>query len=608
MNKTEIDFTGIRADRESLVRVLSDAGAAFKGNVCGCPFHDDKHASAGIYQADDGGWRFKCQAAGCGFGGDVLDVRAKLSGTNRGEEIRRLRGVEFGEPLPSAASPTRPPVVHRTLEALKAAAERSDREAGGKVKVAHVYRGADGKPALIVLRLERPDGSKAFRQCRPEGDGYAMQAPPKPWPLYSLARVQESELVIVVEGEKAAGALQRFGFTATTSAAGAGKARYADWAPLAGKTVYLWPDADPVDPKTGKRTGLEHMRDVAGILDALPTKPAAVYWIDPDRLGLPDKGDAADFVELHGVDAAELVQEVLRQAVPLGPLSELESELADAVAGRRFAVPLPWTILSTSTRALLPGTVTILCGSPGATKSLCTLQALRYWISNGNKAVALELEDGKTYHLRRALAQIAENSDLTRDDWCREHPDEVEAAKAAARAELESLQPCLDVLPQDTKPTPEAFLAWIARAAESGNRIIAIDPVTFMQRGKTPWTADETFLLGAKRIIEAHGASLFLVTHPRKMPAGAKPGAMSIDDLAGGVAYSRFAQTILYLSAHTPKAAHVRTSCGVSTVTHNRTLTVFKARNGRGREWEQNAFQFDGTTLTLHELGVVVED
>lgn len=40
----------IKRDRQALVSELERCEAVFHGNACRCPYHDDKHASAGINQ------------------------------------------------------------------------------------------------------------------------------------------------------------------------------------------------------------------------------------------------------------------------------------------------------------------------------------------------------------------------------------------------------------------------------------------------------------------------------------------------------------------------------------------------------------------------------
>ncbi|GMV81490.1 MAG: hypothetical protein AMXMBFR7_26740 [Planctomycetota bacterium] len=315
-----------------------------------------------------------------------------------------------------------------------------------------------------------------------------------------------------------------------------------------------------------------------------------------------------------GIPAAE-VETSLRAklgaiAQPEGSdaLAELHDDLQAAVNGERFAVPLPWPMLSRATRALQPGTVTDLCGSPGSTKSFAGTQAMAALQLGGYRTAVLELEDGRAYHLRRVLAQVSGCSRLTDDDWCRANPGSVAEAMAAHRDTMQKLESCIDVLPDGVSPTPDSLLAWVQRKADAGFRVLVVDPITLMIRGRASWEADEKFLFGAKRIVEKAGASLVLVTHPRRLPHGAKNAQLTMDDLAGGAAYARFSQTILYLRAHDPQSGEVKTALGTSRETWNRTFTIFKARNGPFGPGGRYACQFDPESLTLRELGRIVSE
>jgi hypothetical protein len=77
--------------------------------------------------------------------------------------------------------------------------------------------------------------------------------------------------------------------------------------------------------------------------------------------------------------------------------------------------------------------------------------------------------------------------------------------------------------------------------------------------------------------------------------------------LAGGAAYSRFAQTILWLESHNEKENKVRTACGSIETEYNRTLHILKARNGKGQGIKL-ACNFQAESLTLQELGIIVRD
>ena len=67
-----------KMNRVSLDDALRSAGGTIKGNAVVCPFHDDHKPSGSIYQKQDGSWSYYCH--GCGWKGDVYDVRQILNG------------------------------------------------------------------------------------------------------------------------------------------------------------------------------------------------------------------------------------------------------------------------------------------------------------------------------------------------------------------------------------------------------------------------------------------------------------------------------------------------------------------------------------------------
>jgi DNA primase len=75
-------------DKHSIAAYLEYVGAAVPARGHGwrkikCPFHGDKHASAGV-NFDEG--RFKCH--GCGVGGDVYDLIMYREGGNYREAVK----------------------------------------------------------------------------------------------------------------------------------------------------------------------------------------------------------------------------------------------------------------------------------------------------------------------------------------------------------------------------------------------------------------------------------------------------------------------------------------------------------------------------------------
>lgn len=172
-----------------------------------------------------------------------------------------------------------------------------------------VYRNAGGEILSGVLRFDGPGGTKRFRPITLWSDSQGilhllLKAPPSPRAIYSLhllAKRPESP-VLVVEGEKAADAASKLfpGFVVTTSGS-ATSASSADWSPLAGRDVVIWPDAD----EPGRRYAEEAQRHAR----AAGAASVVIVVLPP---GAPDKWDLADF-ESNPIPGLDTVTAVNRQ-------------------------------------------------------------------------------------------------------------------------------------------------------------------------------------------------------------------------------------------------------------------------------------------------------
>ncbi len=588
MNKIDT----IRRDRQALVDELTKAGARFEGNSCVCPFHEDKRPSAGIFCRADH-WRFKCQA--CGAAGDVLDIRAR-------NENRPLAEI-----LVAARAEQQRPVSSRKSSQTMGSGKKSFRDLDvvrswvqkhvGAVVSEHHYTDRTGERILqVVFRCQTADEHKTYRPCRLEDGCYYLGAAEKPRPLYNLPGIAEADTVILVEGEKCVDALGRYDIVATTSPAGAKNAQHADWEPLTGKNCILWPDHD--------EEGQTYVQAVERILAALEP-PARVSIIDPVSLDLGPKEDVADFIEQLDTagesDIAQALHAALARARPKGTAGHVLERIEDAIAGRVRGIPWPWPELSNLSRALRPGALVVLCGSPGASKSFLLLQTLAHWYLEGIKVAIYEIEETGGYHLQRALAQQARAADLTNLDWIEQNPMLARAACSEHKQFLDGFGACVVASP-DALPTLDQLAQWIEKRAQAGTRIIAIDPITAAARKEKAYVSDPVFLRNIGRTAEDHGCSIILVTHPVKTVSGP-----DMSQIAGGAAYSRHAQCLLWLESHEGKRSKVRTCCGRNEAEHNRTLHILKARDGKGTGLRL-AYQFSSESLTLGELGVIVKD
>jgi hypothetical protein len=153
--------------------------------------------------------------------------------------------------------------------------------------------------------------------------------------------------------------------------------------------------------------------------------------------------------------------------------------------------------------------------------------------------------------------------------------------------------------------TYERAGAWIEERCAAGCRVLVVDPITLADPGgEKPWDADRRFMARAKAAVERAGASLVLVTHPRKSGGMSKSGGSPMDDLAGGAVFQRAAASVLWLSAtprdHSEVVRDARDAASIQAV--HKLVRVLKARNS-AHAGATLAYRFH--RLAFHELGTV---
>ena len=191
----------------------------------------------------------------------------------------------------------------------------------GAPSARYAYHGPDGCPWGYVCRFETADGGKDFLPltfCRRGAAGAGAGAADGEWrwkgfdvprPLYGLDRLASDAgaPVVVCEGEKAkdaAGALLP-DWVAVTSPGGSNAAAKADWAPLTGRRVVVWPDADG--------PGLKYADAVAKALAAVGAGSVAV------AAPLEDAGEGWDAADAASEEwATQRVVALLEAARPVG--------------------------------------------------------------------------------------------------------------------------------------------------------------------------------------------------------------------------------------------------------------------------------------------------
>ena len=190
------------------------------------------------------------------------------------------------------------PDIESATRACVTTVKRAGQSKSGSRKelssVQYCYRTAHGDVAGYVIRVNFVDhNGRADKELRPitryENGwriGGAMNV------LYRLPDVAQAKTVIVVEGEKACDSLRESlradgdtEFAVVTSEGGCERAGKADWSPLSGKEIFIWPDADG--------PGDKYARSVATSLFPIASSVKIIA-----ASGLPASGDAHDW--LHG--------------------------------------------------------------------------------------------------------------------------------------------------------------------------------------------------------------------------------------------------------------------------------------------------------------------
>ena len=282
------------------------------------------------------------------------------------------------------------------------------------------------------------------------------------------------------------------------------------------------------------------------------------------------------------------------------PMSELLQRTSDIVAGKISKVPWPFSMLSRVAPVLMPGTITCLAGQQGAGKSLFIIQCMFFWLKEGFTCSVLSLESARSEHLERLLSQIENSSNHANPDWIKDHQKEHEDAikrnsemidDLGSRIHCEKIQ---DITYFDV-------LEYIKRRGQAKDRIVVIDPITAADGQGQPWQVDRQLVLAALNLAETHNMSIIFTTHPTKQFLDPDVG-----HIAGGAAWSRFGQGVLWLERTGEQEKPVRGCCGTYEAEINRIIHLLKVRSGPGQGMRIGC-KFDVESLLLSEKGIILK-
>lgn len=222
------------------------------------------------------------------------------------------KGGEFYEARRADTSDPNVPTWHAIVPVPDGVRLKFPRHKNGEPNTVWDYRDSNGRLLGHVCRWDTGDGGKEVMPLSwcvgPDGSrAWRWMALPTPRPLYGRDQFdkQPDAPVLVVEGEKSAdAAAKRFSdHVAVTSSGGAKAADKADWTPLAGRHVVIWPDHD--------EPGGRYAADVARLA---AKAGAATVRIVAVPSSWPEGWDLADALP-EGI-TAETLRELLTAAKP----------------------------------------------------------------------------------------------------------------------------------------------------------------------------------------------------------------------------------------------------------------------------------------------------
>lgn len=238
-------------------------------------------------------------------GGDPISLFAAIRNISQGDSARELSarlGIEESEKKTKPDKKEWQPI---TVSDGAPAPTFAHYKNGNPTKTWE-YKDIQGRTIGHICRFDSADGGKCilpltYCQAADGSRAWRWVSFPKPRPLYGLELLGDKPTagVLIVEGEKTADAARGICSGLVVTWAGGCKAvKYADWQPLKGRKVIIWPDRD--------KPGIEAAKTIARELDGVAAK---VRIITPPQ-GDFDGWDLADAVA-EGWDAQTLTDWIM---------------------------------------------------------------------------------------------------------------------------------------------------------------------------------------------------------------------------------------------------------------------------------------------------------
>lgn len=283
-------------------------------------------------------------------GGDLTSLYAYLNNLDQGTAARelaeRLSIAERAQPIVGGEAKAKSewvPIVPVPADA-PAPGAMNHVHYGAPVGVWE-YRDGEGRLLGFIRRYNDTHGGKQIvpltwcRNAEGQRKWHAV-AFPTPRPLYGLDHLAEHPRlpVLIVEGEKCADAARsqlEGRFVVITWPGGAKAVKKADWSPLAGRMVIIWPDCDAQLDTQGtmkpaaEQPGIKAAEQIATILLSGEHRAAQVRVVEIPAPGEKPSGwDVADAIAVDGWGLNELLEQLRRQRPPVAGISTPDSARA----------------------------------------------------------------------------------------------------------------------------------------------------------------------------------------------------------------------------------------------------------------------------------------